>query len=194
MAENAIINFSNAVLTDAEEKRRVYVENLNQKNKELLIEKKKELSDKYSAQLNAECQRYSEESSLEISRHRNDLKRELILRRREMFNDVFCAVRKNVEDYAKTDEYKERTLRLFKAATKEFADTKFCCKARKCDFELFSSAASGLDMELCEAESGFLGGFAISCEKKRIYLDYTLDTKIEEQKNLFLIKSGLVIE
>lgn len=194
MAGDAIINFSNAVLTDAEEKRRSYIEKLNERNAEQLNERKAALHNKYMSKVTASRQSYSEASARNISKRLNDLRRELILRRREMSDDVFAEVRANIEEYTKTADYRAHIVSELKNAAEFIGNLPMICCANAEDIERLKADTAIEKLDFCASETKLIGGFTLSCSEKRLFIDCTLDSRIEKQRELFLINSGLVIE
>lgn len=191
MAQDSLVRFSDAIITDAEEKRRDYIEKLRKNKKEVLKTKKEQMTREYHGYIQGECEKYSAEAGLEASRHCNELQRELILERNRMFDEIFSEVTENIKKYTESAEYIERTKSMLREAVKGFSHGRTVCIARECDAQELKSAA---DVEIEIADSGLLGGFSLRNDEMKLFLDCTLNTKINKQKELFFIESGLVIE
>ncbi len=192
MSQDSLVRFSDAIITDAEEKRRDYIEKLRENKKAALDAKKAELKREYDEYVRGECTKHNAEAGLEASRHRNGLRRELILKRNAMFDEIFSEVTENIVKYAESAEYIEKTKKMLKEAMKGFPRGKTVCVARECDIPKLREAAA--DAEFESADSGFLGGFSLRNDEMKLFLDCTLNTRIEKQKKLFVGNSGLIIE
>lgn len=194
MAQDTLVKFSNAIMTDAEDKRREYIKKLEKENKELLKAKKEEYRAEYEKYVQSECARLSSSNGLEVAQRRNELKRELILQRKSMFDKIFAEVAANIAAYADTDEYREKTGKMFCKAAEGLLPGKIVCRARSCDIELLKNTGTGADVKFESADGKMLGGFTLENDERHLFLDCTLDAEIEKQKELFFVKSGLVIE
>lgn len=193
MAQDTLVKFSNAIITDAEEKRREYIKKLEKDQKELIETKKEEFKEECEKQLHAERARLSASRGLEVSQRRNELKRDLIKKRSEMFDGVFAEITENIKAYADTEEYREKFAKLFAEAAAELLPGKLECSSRAKDAELFKAVKTDAEIEFV-TDDKIIGGFTLKNTERHLFLDGTLNAKIEDQKEEFFVKSGLVIE
>lgn len=194
MAQDSLIRFSNAIISDAEKKRSDYMQKLKKDNEELIKNKEIEYKAEYEKRIADECAKADNEYGLAISKKRNELKRGLIMRRSEMFDEVFDEVTANISAYAETDEYRKNLVSEFEAAVDGLGEGALECAARECDISALKASAKAANVTFAEPEGAILGGFTLRNRAANLFADCTLDAKIAEQKEQFVIKSGLTIE
>ena len=194
MAQDSLIRFSNAIISDAEKKRSNYMQKLKKDNEELIKNKEIEYKAEYEKHIADECAKADNEYGLAISKKRNELKRGLIMRRSEMFDEVFAAVTANISAYAETDEYRKNIVSEFETAVDGIGKGALECAARECDISTLKASAKAANVTFAEPEGAILGGFTLRNRAANLFTDCTLDAKIAEQKEQFVIKSGLTIE
>lgn len=194
MAQDSLIRFSNAIISDAEKKRSNYMQKLKKDNEELIKNKEIEYKAEYEKRIADECAKADNEYGLAISKKRNELKRGLIMRRSEMFDEVFDEVTANISAYAETDEYRKNLVSEFEAAVDGLGEGALECAARECDISALKASAKAANVTFAEPEGAILGGFTLRNRAANLFADCTLDAKIAEQKEQFVIKSGLTIE
>ncbi len=193
MAHDSLVRFSDAIISDAEEKQRKYIERAQKRKEELINAKKTEFKEEYEKKVRYACSKIRGTTGLEVAQRRNELKYSLIKRRNEMFDDVFKEVVKNISEYVKKDEYLKNMSSVFEKATEKFNCGKTQCCAREEDIEFLKSLSEGKNIEFF-ANDEIIGGFTLKNNEMKIFVDFTLNEKIKEQKELFFINSGLVIE
>ena len=194
MAQDSLIRFSNAIISDAEKKRSNYMQKLKKDNEELIKNKEIEYKAEYEKRIADECAKADNEYGLAISKKRNELKRGLIMRRSEMFDEVFDEVTVNISAYAETDEYRKNLVSEFETAVDGIGKGALECTARECDISTLKASAKAANVTFAEPEGAILGGFTLRNRAANLFTDCTLDAKIAEQKEQFVIKSGLTIE
>ncbi len=192
MAQGNLIKFSEAIINDAEEKRRIYIQKLQQENQLALEKKYKELQSSYERDTRRECDKIEEELSAEIAKRRNEIKVELIELRNKMFESVFDEVTKKIKKFTATDEYKSTLKKWFNDALAELGATDMVCSASKQDIELLKNETEGVSF--VETTKEIFGGFILTSKEKGVLIDCTLKERIEEEKARFVKESGLIIE
>ncbi len=194
MAQDSLIRFSEAIITDAEKKRKEYAENLKNENNRILNEKRKAFQKDCKRKIQRECDRLSEELAGEISKKRNKIKLELMELRSNMFEDTFAEVLNKLKDYVQTEGYKEYLKSVFNNAINEILADDVVCLATEKDIKTLKEEKTAQDIEFVDAEDDLIGGFILKSLSKHILIDCTFKERLESEKERFIKNSGLVIE
>lgn len=124
-----------------------------------------------------------------------DLKKKLILKREEIINDVFKEVRQRLINFTKNEEYKNwLKAKLQKAVSEVGAGTKIVYIS-KSDMNYQKFLEDGIEniTVLQAEEDDIVGGVRVYNSDKNVFIDYSIDNMIDEQRNQFLQMSGLSI-
>lgn len=191
MAMDALSKFSSEVLKDAEAKCNFEIAEIEDEEKQRLNETINKIKAQEEERVRTEKEKLRLKKELSSSLLRTDLKREITKRRGEMFDEIFAEVLKNISDYTKSKEYKESLLKLLSKAVTVLGDTDTVCYARKSDIEFLKGEFKTLEFK--EAEESIIGGFTAENHEKHLLADFTLKSKIEEEKKNFFKNSGLVL-
>ncbi len=191
MAMDALSKFSSEVLRDAEAKCNFKIAEIEDAEKERLDENIAKIKAAEEERVRTEKEKLRLKKELSSSLLRTDLKREITKRRNEMFNEIFTEISKNILDYAKSEDYKISLSKLLSKAVSVLGDTDTVCYARKSDIEFLKGEFKTLEFK--EAKDSIIGGFTAENPKKHLLADFTLKSKIEEEKKNFFKNSGLVL-
>lgn len=191
MAMDALSKFSSEVLKDAEAKCNFEIAEIEDEEKQRLDENINKIKALEEERVRTENEKLRLKKELSSSLLRTDLKREITKRRGEMFDEIFAEVLKNISDYTKSKEYKESLLKLLSKTVAVLGDTDTVCYARKSDIEFLKGEFKTLEFK--EAEESIIGGFTAENPEKHLLADFTLKSKIEEEKKNFFKNSGLVL-
>jgi vacuolar-type H+-ATPase subunit E/Vma4 len=194
MAQDGLIRFSEAIISEAEEKKRKFVSCMEEENKMLLDKKRKQLYKKYETEIRYKCDKLSQELSAGISKKQNEAKLELFNLRQKMFEETFCTVVDKLNAYVKTDDYKEYLKNFFNNVVDKLWADDIECYALPDDIEFLKDINFLKQVTFIESDKTIIGGFVIKSEIQRALYDCTFKDKLEREKNLFLKSSGLVIE
>lgn len=130
-----------------------------------------------------------------VAQKETEGRRELLLRRDEITRAVFQEVRRRLADYTGTPEY----TRLLEDTAKELAEkcpgTGSVVMLRHDDLHLADKLGGlfGGDARVVEDESIRLGGIKVMNQSSGLFLDETLDGRLEDQKAWFYRSSGLTL-
>lgn len=192
MARDSLIKFSNAIINEAEEKKKQLLNKIRTENQELIKSKAAELERQTNDYIKAQTEILRENESIEISLQQKTSKTELIKKRNMLINSMFEKIEKNISEYTKTEEYKSRLKADFLKATELLKDN-IIINARVCDIEYLKQYANE-NIVIKEADRNILGGFTAYSNSSRLLLDCTLKTRLEKEKKSFALKSGFIIE
>lgn len=131
----------------------------------------------------------------ELARKEDEGKQQLYKRRSEMVDEVFQKAQKKLENYTKTEKYKTLLMQSAAEAAKYFANDEVTVYIKQDDMPLKSDIEKSFDNKCSvKAVSDIcIGGLKAQCESRGIVVDFTLDTKLENQREWFLQNSKLKV-
>ncbi|MDC7243416.1 MAG: hypothetical protein PQJ44_05695 [Sphaerochaetaceae bacterium] len=140
-----------------------------------------EMNTEYHAQLNR----------IKLATHQ-----EIIKKKRDLFESVLLEVKNKLQEFVKTDEYKNKMILLVKKINKEFCGKNVTFKVKQKDNVMKNIIKENYkhDCDVVEDELILLGGFIAICNDKGILTDQTIDSSLEEKKKWFYENSKLAIK
>lgn len=189
---DSLIKFSAEVINGAEKNRDEALSSLREKEKERLKTAEKDIKSGKESRVRTECEKIKLETEKEVALLKNDLKKDILIRREEMFDEVFSKVRENIEAFRKSPQYISDMIDNIKKAAEILSGGEVECSLLPEDIEAVKKEIPSLVYK--EAEEDIIGGFTLMNKEKHLYLDMTLSSKIEQQKKNFYRKSGLVLD
>ncbi len=153
------------------------------------------LAELYS-KIQDEISEIRDSSTQNISRTESGFRQKLLLRREELTQSVFDAVGQKLLAYTKTDDYKAWMLKLAKSLSEIHDYTNNTIMIRRKDYE-FSVEIEKLFSKGCRilADDGIrIGGIKLMNQSVGIFVDETLDAKLEDQRPWFYSHSQLAVQ
>ena len=117
-----------------------------------------------------------------VTREKLAAKQQLLLRRQQLAEELFAEAAERVRAFAKTADY-DRFLQAALERNREYLTSGAKILARSADIERVQKLAGGIPVE--EASFIQLGGLVIVQDAERVYLDETLETRMETAKEQF---------
>lgn len=195
MSRDSLLKFSEAILNEAALQREELISGLKERRDEELSRTKKEFSEWKNEYIQSEKKRMEDESLLKILNVKNRAFRMIIETRQDMFDKVFGKVIDNINEYVKSDKYVEFLKSEFEKLIADMKSTATVCEVRAEDKEIMTEIAKNYEnVSVCVSKSKLLGGFILENREMRIYIDNTLDRRIECQKEEFYKNCELIIE
>lgn len=174
------------------------IEEASQQSHAMLEEYKATLEAKYAERIELAKQRTEEmlksktdelmrSHNRELSAEYNNIKRDLGQKHHDVKKRIFADVRKKLEDYTKTAEYKALLISQIKAAARI---------ARTNPVEIYIDAVDTEKLETLKAETGlpvlvseerFLGGIKAVIPSKNILIDNSFLSRLNEEEEKFTI-------
>jgi vacuolar-type H+-ATPase subunit E/Vma4 len=132
----------------------------------------------------------------EISRAILESKQALFNRRDEIINAIFENVKKRIQEFRKTEEYRETLESHLKVALGEAGEGDLRVLADPEDLELMEDIRARLNagFKVQESEEPLLGGFLIVNRSKGLIWDHSYISRINEERQSFLEKHHFSIE
>ena len=200
MPKKSLIEFSNTVISNAENKKNEILKELSEKNLATIEEKEKNLIEESDNTVKSAVLRLEREKKAFLSGKRALYKKQLLEKRDELFTQFFDEIEKSLFEYLKLDEYKERLKSDILKADKILSESKACVYANENDLSFLESIKTTSKLTFKKADEfphlknnpgysgGIIGGFIAECSEKLIILDFTLRTDLENEKKAFTIQ------
>lgn len=196
MAKDSLIKFSNAIINEADEQKRQLLNKIKSENQALIEDKKLELEKKKKACILSESEKTENRKKLALSAQTKELRTKLIAERSRLVSEMFENIREAVAEYTATDEYRTRLKSDYLKALKQLSGDDIHISAKPVDMEYLKSISQDTVKNITfeTASDGILGGFTAASKKMRLFADYTLKSRLEEEKKSFVINSGFFID
>jgi V/A-type H+/Na+-transporting ATPase subunit E len=199
-SQDRLNKFSSAVLNDAEKMRAKMQAELDEyKRKELDKAQDEYLTQSYEL-IQSEIQNVRNKWSREIAKRSLENRRELLMRRDEITQKVFLEAKQKIELFLQSEDYKialiEHAKKVFDKYIDKLINKSVVIYLRSDDMkynDAFKEVFKSLEVTISPKENITLGGFLFECRESNIIIDETYDSRFEEEKNNFLIQSGLTI-
>lgn len=123
----------------------------------------------------------------ELARKEDEGKQQLYRRRSEMVDEVFDKAQQKLKNYTQTEQYKTSLLKNAAEAARYFAGEQVVVCIKQEDMPLKDEIEKCFNNN-CSVEavsSIYIGGLKAQCERIGIVVDFTLDTKLENQREWF---------
>lgn len=189
--------FTSLVLKDAQDKREKLLKSVEKEYSERLDEKENELLQSAYENIQHNIHEAHKEANERVLHAELDSKKQLILRREEIINEVIKLARDKIYEFIKSDEYEKWLVDKIEKALFEVGkgakvvyispdDLKFKEKIEQI------SEMSKLTVEAAQ-EKDFIGGAKVLNTDRRVAVDYSFKEMLSEQKQIFLQSSGLAL-
>ena len=193
--EEKLNKLSALVMKNANEERERLIEENEDKYKSRISEKENEyLKEAYETiqRSKNESERIAGEKLLRVEM---DSKKQVLLKREEIINDVMDTVKERLTEFTRSADYESWLVKKAQTAVKEAGDGGKVIYVAENDMQYADELRTGNSKITVEAasENGFLGGVRVYNADKRISVDYSFKELLSDEKQAFLQKSGLVI-
>lgn len=131
-----------------------------------------------------------------VAQQENAKRRELLLRREEITGEVFSHVRQRLSDFVKGPDYAgflEETADSLSEKCKEKSGTVVLLRREDISLGERLKGRFGADARVEEDESIKIGGLKVMNQASGLFLDESLDSRLEDQKAWFYANSGLTV-
>lgn len=194
-SQNSIKAFTDAIKRMAEEECDAINNETRQIKSQRLDALIQQTRDKYNNYVDYELLRLQADTNRQISILHENEKKELAALRSKLTDKIFDAVLTELSDFTNTTEYKKLMIRSFAEIIEALPDEELEFFVRQEDMILCDEICKALDrtLEIKPADDIKLGGVKAVGKKTESLADDTLDTKLEEQKKLFVEHSGFKI-
>jgi len=155
-----------------------------------------ELNDTVTRAKDNELDEMNTEYHAQLNRIKLATHQEIIKKKRDLFESVLLEVKNQLQEFVKTDEYRNKMILIVKKINKEFCSKNVTFKVKPKDDVMRNIIKSNYknDCEVIEDELITLGGFIAICNDKGILTDQTIDNSLEEKKKWFYKNSKLALK
>lgn len=132
----------------------------------------------------------------EISKMQKSINRELIAKRQELQNQVFAKANEKLVAFVNSDEYQVFLEKNIALLSDEIYQGQLDIQVNEKDVALMATLMqkTGHQVSVTASADITIGGFIAINKELGMIADYSLDTRLEEQKEWFYNHSGLVIQ
>lgn len=194
--EEKVSKFLEAITKDALRRKEKILKDIDDFNKEELEKAEDEaLSEAYTL-IQGEIANTRSELRREFCLMEMEKRKELFTKRAQITEQIFQRAFDALKDYTATEAYRRAFLTDLKDAASLFGDDPVEVTIRQEDLALqpqIQAAFSG-GCTVKAKEELHIGGFQAKDSTRGLLADYTLDTKLAQQKDWFLENSGLSID
>lgn len=194
MANDSLTKFADVLYSEALQEKEKIARELDEEKNKIVKKKDAELKEKFEREINKCASQLDYEVKIALSKRENELSKVLRQNRQKAADEVFAKVTAKLNEFTKTAQYKDYLKKEFSFAANEFTSGETVCMAPKSDIGIVKEVCPIKNVRYEECDDSVIGGFTLKNSDIGIYADCTLKSKLEEQKNLFLKISGLVIE
>lgn len=193
--EKKLEKFTSAVLQDAEEQRQKVLAEIEEYRRSELEKAEEEVLHETYVMIQNEIAAVKNAHSKQISLAELERRRNLLLLREKISEDVFSEVSRRLKDFAAADDYVSYVCGLLKETVQDIPEGKTSLLVKKEDMKHADAFLSAYGKPaVCEESSNIMiGGVIVFNHDKGVFVDLTLDLKLASQKDWFAANSGLTI-
>jgi V/A-type H+-transporting ATPase subunit E len=173
--EEKIRLITELVYQKIEKENKEEIERFNERFKNLIEEKKRDFEEEFNRVREERIKKANEEAQRIVSKAKYEEKRILLKKRDEVFNKFFEDLKIKLEEYTKSNQYKDWLLDSLKKALE---NKNFKLILTNKDFELLKPYLNGFKVEF---DDSLIGGFILE-DENRIRIDHSLKALMEDKK------------
>ena len=184
-----------AILESAEEKANQIKNDTAKFKKEHLDVAENEILQEMYNKIQDEITEIKGNSTKSVAQTEAMLRQKLLMRREEITNNVFRSVSKKLVEFTKTKEYDEYLYSIAKNLAKEYATDNAIVTVKSDDYSksVELDKIFGGKCKILVDDSIKIGGLKLMNQNVGIFVDETIDTKLNDRKPWFYTHSGLSI-
>ena len=198
--EEKLTEFSATVIAEAQKKRaEIEAENNRIKTKKTEYAQDKYLAKAYNIIQNGIVEIKKADNEMVLNAENNS-RRELLLKREKIIDDVFKKAQTRLKEFSDTDEYITWLEKKLLSALETAGEGHIVVYVRKADVEQIKAIISKISVNNSDISVDIdekmddLAGIKLKNTTKNIFIDYSFAELLSSVKNDFLQKSGLRID
>ncbi len=189
--QDRIEKLGNSILSDAGRKAEEIISKAQQQADELTEQAREQYRRSEESEIALDRQKTHTLYAKELSKSDFAAHKSVLAHRCELVDSLFDDIRKRLESFVKSGEYAEFMNALAKKANDEQAFSKDCViNVSKDDKQLAKDIADKYGVGVAVDRNIELGGISVYYPSQNIYIDYTLDLALEQQRNAFVAGHG----
>ncbi len=145
-------------------------------------------------EINAETEKLKREANKTLSAEQLSIKRTLSEKNEELKHQLFEEVRKKMEDFKKTEEYKNYLKTKIREAVSFASGDALQFYLDPSDEEYRKELEEEFSISMLVSETPFTGGIRAVIPEKNILIDNSFDSLISEEQEAFIFHGGMTHE
>lgn len=190
-----IADFTNMVIGEAGRKRDALMQEMDKEKAERLEKLRREIEADAESEMKRKTENIKKENNERILKTETELKKQLLIKREGMVEEIMNEVRKKLDDFIKSDKYGKWLEERVKKAVLEVGEGRIKAELGVEDAndygERIKKAIPHIEIEASETVKD--GGVLVFNMDKNICVDYSFKALLEDEESRFLQKSGLNI-
>lgn len=192
--QEKLAHFQTAALSEAKqeslqaiEEHRQVLENLFQQH---VADKERQLN----LQLKTEADRMKRQNNIELSKERLRIKREISDKQEQLKEQLFSEVREKLDDFKATEKYQELLIRQIQDILAYAGKEQVEIYIDPADASYLPAIEAAVKHPVTVSDYSFGGGTRGILSKRRILIDNSFDTRLDEVKKGFCFDGGVRYE
>ncbi|MCX7715100.1 MAG: V-type ATP synthase subunit E [Clostridia bacterium] len=191
--EDKLTSFSAFVLQEAKEQSSRVIEEIEYKKNEIVDKKELELLTDAYERIQKMVSKYSRENNERVLKVEMGFRKELLVKREQIMNEVFSEVIKKINEYVDSPDYKNWLVKKIESACAEVGEGNKIVYITEKDSRYRQEIEKDNVVVNTVCEDDFLGGARVYNSDKKIFADYSIKQMLEDEKHNFLKISGLAL-
>lgn len=191
--EKKLQTFRETVLKDAQQKKEEMLNEVEKTRKETIAQAEHEILQRAYSTIQREKTAVIREKNERVSKALAESKKVLLMERESILHRVFQALYERIDQYRKTEEYKQDLLRSVREGIQSVGEGECCVHIDSRDQSLLPFIKLSVGCEVVIDHIDLLGGCRVANKTKHIICDNSLTERISEIKCSFLEETGLFI-
>ncbi len=192
--EEKLKSFSAIVLDEANKQKEQKLSALEKEKNRCIDEKETELLTDAYEDIQKSVMRSRRENSERVLKVETEMKKELIMLREKIIDNVFDEVQKKLSDFTDSAEYEKWLIDRTKAACDEVGAGSREVYVSKKDIKFKDILEKSIDgISVMCTDDDFIGGASVTNKDRNICVNYSMRDMLEEKRASFLQESGLSI-
>lgn len=195
-AEEKLQHFSQLVFSRAQDQCGEIIEQARAEAKKTLEAYENECLERAYKQIQKQMTTIQKQANESVSKLQIESKKELLIRREAMMNEVFDGVLQKIGEFHTSDAYAAFLEQAIQSACGLLGEGKKIAYVDASDAKHLPSLQKKfpeLDFCVLDGDDSIIGGVRVLHQETRQIADNTIAARIEEQKQSFLNTSGLVL-
>ena len=187
--------FSELVLRDASEKRDELIAAVENERRERLDKRENEFLQRAYEEIQSTIAKAKKESNSKLLRAELGAKKQLLIKREQIVDDVMDGAKQKLIDFKSSAEYEEWLKELINKAFSEIGEGAKTVYVAADDMKLKSWIEKIQDEITVEPveNSDFIGGVRVYNTERRVAVDYSFGEMLIEQRQKFLRENGAAL-
>lgn len=191
--------FTSLVLEDAKTERDKLMEKVQQKHDAILNAKENDFLEEAYSSIHHSITDAKKAASEKILHFELDAKKQILLTRENIINEVMEDAKIKLKEYTKTSEYEKWLIKKVETALKEVGKGSKVVYVSTDDLrmknkiEAFSTDSETVTVNAAE-EKDFIGGIKVFNPERHVSVNYSFKEMLADEKETFLQSSGLNLD